>query len=78
MLSPAFNIIFYVSMLYVGALAATDAIEKIGNATVTKDKRQIQQPTQNFIPSNHQIGGGHQHHYAAASNEQLAAVRENI
>ncbi|KAJ6631734.1 hypothetical protein Bhyg_15718, partial [Pseudolycoriella hygida] len=58
----------------VSALAATDALQ---NVTVTKDKRQVdvQQPTQNFVPSNRQQIGG-QHHYAA-NNEQIAAISPN-
>lgn len=53
-----------------GALmTAADAIE---NVTVTKDKRQVDQPTHSFVPSNHQIGA--QHHYAA-SGEHINAVR---
>ncbi|XP_037036324.1 putative mediator of RNA polymerase II transcription subunit 12 [Bradysia coprophila] len=58
-------------LIFVGALAAADAI---GNVTVTKDKRQVEQPTHSFVPSNHQIGG--QHHYAA-SGEQITATPQN-
>lgn len=55
-----------------GALAATDAIT---NATVAKDKRQVQhESTPNFVPSNHQSQIGGQQHYAP-SNEQISAVR---